>query len=179
MLSEEVMSLRGRGSALVAAAAMGLVGVSGCDGSSNNEPAAVVSETPSKSMLVVPVEMDQYLRDAEKANLGGTDYIVKSAPRPTLVQRGQEVQSMIIRDEAETEWVPGRYRLVIYCFGDGVVYATIQIGSVMGSVQIACDPKGAMGTADAEITAISTGMAVVAAPIGVTAAAVTYGVKKV
>jgi hypothetical protein len=170
------MTLKRRNVGVLTAAAvitLGLAMATACTPDAKPAVAPTQQQQPAKSVLVIPTEMPEYLQAAEMAN-EGTHQLGSAGARPTLVQRDSVVQSMIIRDEAEREWKAGRYRLVSYCFGEGTLYATLRIGTTMNSTQIRCDTKGTMTTIDVKTVAVSSGMAVIIAPVGTTAAAVSY-----
>jgi hypothetical protein len=109
-----------------------------------------------------------------------SDAVVSVAARPTVVQRGTGVQTMIIRDEDAGEWAPGTYRLVVRCAGEGVLVAHFSLGEQSVIRQLnACAPTTSTDSLELKLGQAAQKSVVVVVPAGESMGAVGYQIRKV
>lgn len=106
------------------------------------------------------------------------DTIIKAGARPTLAENGAEVQAMVIHDQDERQWQPGRYRLTAYCIGKGSLYAVVQLGTVSEAGTLPCSTAPQSLNVDISVPGASAGLSVHIVPVGETAAGVSYQISK-
>lgn len=146
-----------------------------------NQPVPPATAQPPKGPATdgVPDQMPAYLAAADRANEEGPTTAIRAAARPTVVQHGATVQTMVIRDEDGSSWPKGNYRLVVYCVGSGTLYAHFSIGDVAKIEEIPpCGTTVTTGAVDVASKSGATKMSVVIVPAGDAKAAVSYQIQR-
>lgn len=106
--------------------------------------------------------------------------VVSVPARPTVVQRQQGVQTMIIRDEDAGAWGPGKYRLVVRCAGEGLLVAHLSLGGRSNIRELdACTAATMTDTVEVQVDRATHNSVVVIVPAGESMAAVAYQIEKV
>lgn len=149
-----------------------------------------VDESPSPSSAsgsATPTQTDdrtsrlaRYLADAESHYAPPTgDNVSAAAPRPSIREVEGQEQTMIIRDVMEVSAAPGNYSLTVNCTGDGVVVASLIIGSY-GTTEVLpdCTPATSTSQISLAVRESSDPTTVTIAPTGDTAAAIAYHLQK-
>lgn len=162
--------------ALLAAVVSAVAGCTAAD--PETTPTALgPSLTSSPALRTVPPEISQYVQAAETANKPTENMLVRTGARPTIADTGQGPQTMVIRDQDEKEWKAGRYRLVVYCVGEGELYSILQIGATSQSGSLPCAATPQVVTVQIDLLKDATGMTVHIVPVGDTVAGVAYQVQ--
>lgn len=106
--------------------------------------------------------------------------VVTVPARPTVVQRGTGVQTMMIRDEDAGAWAPGTYRLVVRCAGEGVLVAHFSLGDRSMIRQLnACAATTSTDSLELKLHQAAQKSVVVVVPAGESMGAVGYQIQKV
>lgn len=151
----------------------------GADMSAQTSPAAPRSAIAGSSEpSTAPADLSDLIRLADVANVSGPNTLITAGARPTVVESGGQATTMVIKDLAVSPVVAGRYRLVIYCAGEGTLYAELTAGAVTQVAEMPpCGSSAAVGTLEVEATATGSEMGVTIIPVGTTRAAVSYQVQ--
>lgn len=147
-----------------------------CDSQPTATPSQDAGATaqPQESDAVT-VRMGQYIELANEANVEDQTTLVHAAARPTVLYQESSQQTMVIRDEDESSWGPGNYRLVVYCVGEGVLYAHLGIGGRSKVEELPpCSDDITTGVVDLHIPEEVSGLTVIIIPVGPVEAAISY-----
>ncbi|MEV5691409.1 hypothetical protein [Micromonospora globbae] len=139
-------------------------------------PSASVSAPASPSLSP---EIPRHLLAADRANTKVANTVVAISARPTATIQDSRLMAMVIRDEGRDEWEAGNYRLVVYCVGEGTVFAHFRIGGESGITELPpCSPTVTTGTVDLHLAADAKNSSVLIIPAGNAQAAVAYQIQK-
>lgn len=106
--------------------------------------------------------------------------VVDAGARPTVTPAGNgRWQTMVIRDEDESPWAAGTYRLEVACLGVGSLVAFIGVGGAAQIRQLApCGSDVGIDHVTVAVPRAASKGTVVITPVGETRAAVAYQVLK-
>lgn len=83
------------------------------------------------------------------------------------------------REDPESEWKAGQYRLIVSCSGNGDLRVAFRIGAALVEQDLtACAPAGGFGALDLQVAADSKGHAVEVTSIDDANGAVAYAVRR-
>ena len=150
---------------------------SACTGAGGGTSASSPTTTTSGSADFV-ARMDGLMASVNEVQ--DSNAVVTVPARPTVVQRGTGVQTMIIRDEDAGAWPPGTYRLVVRCAGEGVLVAHFSLGDRSMIRQLnACAATTSTDFLELKLPHAAQKSVVVVGPAGESMGAVGYQIQKV
>lgn len=157
-----------------------LLGATACTSPAPDRQDSSSSSSPSPSNSpAVPAEMQNFLRQADAANAKGDNTIVSITARPTVALQDSRLMTMVIRDEGQDQWEAGNYRLVVYCVGNGTIFAHFRLGEVSKIAELPpCSPSITTGGVDINLTANARNSAVLIIPAGEAQAAIAYQIQR-
>jgi hypothetical protein len=151
-------------------------------------PDEAKAETPSVRQIAIPegklldkaamsalvAKVDEQLA-SDKATA-----VASASARPTVVQRGSQLQTMIIHDEDNSTWAKGTYRLVVRCAGEASLVAHFSLDGASEIRQLTpCTPLGVVDQIELKIAADAKLGKILIIPAGESEAAVGYAIQKV